>query len=155
MSIIALALFVLFGLFLFLVEFLIVPGITIAGIAGAALVGGSVYLAFHYHGPGTGLYFLIGTALAVFLTIYLSLKSKTWKRLMLNDNIMGHVNESQEDNIKQGDTGMALTRLNPFGRAIIKENIMEVCSNGEYIKEKTPLEVVKVQGFKIIVKPKI
>ena len=44
MSITAIILLILLGIFLFIVEFLLVPGITIAGIGGAIVMAIAVYL---------------------------------------------------------------------------------------------------------------
>ena len=50
MSILAIVLLILLGMILFLVEFFLVPGVTIAGIGGAILMGASVFMAFRTHG---------------------------------------------------------------------------------------------------------
>ncbi|MFP4488825.1 MAG: nodulation efficiency protein D (NfeD), partial [Bacteroidales bacterium] len=59
---------IILGILLFMVEFLIVPGITIAGIGGAVSIISGIVLSFFYHGPGTGLIVLICTMVLIGLT---------------------------------------------------------------------------------------
>ena len=91
MSIALIIFLILLGIVLFLIEFLLVPGITIAGIGGAILIIGSVIMSYHYHGTAVGNYTLLGTAIIIFFTIYFVLKSRTWKKVMLHTKIEGKV----------------------------------------------------------------
>lgn len=154
MSVTAIILLIIFGIFLFLVEFLIVPGITVAGIGGAILLGIGIYLAFEFHGARVGGYVLAGTLAGIIITLIISLRSGTWKKLMLNTNVEGNTYNQESETIKPGDTGVALTRLNPIGKAMINEIVVEAKSTGNYINEKAEIVVVKPEGSKFIVKPK-
>jgi len=154
MSLLAIILLILLGLLLLIVEFFLVPGITIAGIAGMLLLGGSVYFSYHHHGGTTGTIVLVSTGIAAVITLYYALKSRTWKRFMLNTNIEGNTTTIEENSIKPGDTGKTLTRLNPAGKALINDFIVEASSRGDYINQQTEIEVIKVVGSKVIVKPK-
>jgi membrane-bound ClpP family serine protease len=87
MSIYAIILLIILGVVLLWVEFLVVPGITIAGIGGVLLIGTSIYLTYEYHGVSAGNYVLLGSVLFMFLSVYFSLKSKTWKRTMLESSL--------------------------------------------------------------------
>ena len=154
MSLLAIILLILLGLLLLIVEFLLVPGITIAGIAGMILLGGSVYFSYHFLGSTTGNIVLVSTALVVVITLYYALKSRTWKLFMLNTNIEGNTNTLEENSIKPGDTGKTVTRLNPAGKAMINGLMVEASSTGTYINQQTEIEVIKVVGSKVIVKLK-
>lgn len=154
MSVTAIILLILFGIFLFLVEFLIVPGITVAGIGGAILIGIGIYLAFQFHGAQTGGLILAGTAVAIIITLAISLRSGTWRKLMLNTNVEGNTYNQESAVIKPGDTGKTITRLNPIGKAMVNDIVVEAKSTGAYINEKTEIVVVKAEGSKFIVKPK-
>ena len=46
MTLTAIILLIVLGIFLFLVEFLLVPGVTIAGIAGFILLVGGIWVAY-------------------------------------------------------------------------------------------------------------
>ena len=73
MSILAIILLIILGIFLFIVEFLLVPGITIAGIGGAILMAVAVYSAYKTHGSTVGNYTLLATLI---LSIGLCLEGK-------------------------------------------------------------------------------
>ena len=147
---------ILLGIVLFLIEFLLVPGITVAGIGGAILMVGGVIMAYHYHGTAAGNYTLIGTAVASFITIYFVLKSKTWDRIMLKTTIEGKVNvvEKEMPNVKVGDVGETVTRLNPMGKVLVNGEYFEGKSVDSFIDQQSKIEVIKVMSNKIIVKLK-
>jgi len=158
MSIALIIFLILLGIVLFLIEFLLVPGITIAGIGGAILIIGSVIMSYHYHGTAVGNYTLLGTAIFVFFTIYFVLKSRTWKKIMLDTKIEGKVNvvsdEERESNIKPGDVGETVTRLNPMGKVLVNGEYYEAKSQDKFIDQKTRIEIIKVLKNKLIVKSK-
>ena len=52
---------VVLGILLFVIEFLLVPGVTIAGIGGLVLTVLGVYKAFNDFGASTGVWVLIST----------------------------------------------------------------------------------------------
>jgi membrane-bound ClpP family serine protease len=146
---------VVLGILLFLVEFLIVPGITIAGIGGAISIIAGVVMAFYYEGPTTGLIVLISTALLIGLTAVFMLKAGTWKKLMLDKAIDGKVDfvKMEEGRIKIGDKGRTITRLNPMGKVMVGEEYYEAKALDELIQQNTDVEIVKIESNKIIVKP--
>ncbi len=146
---------IVLGILLFLVEFLIVPGITIAGIGGAISIITGVVLAFYYEGPTTGLIVLISTAVLIGLTAVFMLKAGTWKKLMLNKAINGKVDfvKMDEGKIKVGDKGKTITRLNPMGKVMVGNEYYEAKSMDKLIYQNTDVEIVKIESNKIIVKP--
>jgi len=154
MSVAAIILLILLGIFLFVVEFLLVPGVTIAGIGGAILLGLSVYMSYKYHGNLTGNITLLATLLFSLGTIIIALRARTWKRLMLDKNIEGKVEVGlEEEKIKPGDVGEAMTRMNPVGKVMVNEMVVEGKSNSGFLNQHTKIEVVKVLNTQVIVKP--
>lgn len=146
---------IVIGLLLFLVEFLLIPGITIAGLGGIAFITGGIVWAYLGYGSTVGHIVLIVTLLSSVFLIFLALRSNTWKRFMLTTNIDSAVeNNADEELIKPADTGITLSRLAPIGKARINNMVVEAKSTGDYIEEKTEIEVVKIEGSKVIVKPK-
>ncbi len=146
---------ILLGLLLFIIEFLIIPGVTIAGIGGMILTGAGIYLAYKNLGPDTALFVLLGTLVASVVILSFSLRAKTWKRAMLNTNIDGKTSENPaEGSINPGDRGITVTRLAPIGRVNINGIILEGKSIEGYLNPKTEIEVVKLVGAQVIVKPK-
>ena len=156
MSITVIIILILLGILLFLIEFLLVPGITVAGIGGAILIIGGVILSYHYHGSAIGNYTLLGTALISFLTVFIVLKSGTWRKIMLQKDISGKVNvvDQTGTDVKVGDAGKTVTRLNPIGKVVINGNYFEAQSLNKYIDQKTDIEVIKVLSNKLVVKLK-
>jgi len=142
------------GLLLLLLEMLVVPGATIFGVLGFLLLGTSIWQAYAAHGTPEGHYFLIATILVTVLLLSLALKSKTWKRAMLDTEVKSKVNVIEEGKVKPGDEGKTISRLAPVGKAVINDEYYEVHSLGEYIEPQTPIVVIRVEFSKIIVKPK-
>jgi len=144
---------VVLGILLFVIEFLLVPGVTIAGIGGLILTVLGVYKAFNDFGSTVGVWVLIGTILLSVFVIAMSLRARTWSRLMLNTNVEGTVDKSiTEDQIKTGDHGTALTRLAPMGKIEVNGIVREAKSLEGYIDEHSSIEVVSVEGTRISVK---
>ncbi|MFC2129686.1 NfeD family protein [Bacteroidota bacterium] len=145
---------IVLGILLFVIEFLLVPGITVAGIGGLVLTVLGVFKAFNDFGTNVGIWVLIGTILLSILVITFSLRARTWRKLMLKTNIEGNVGlDITEDQIKAGDQGEALTRLAPMGKIRVNNLEREAKSTHGYIDEHSKIEVVSVKGTSILVKP--
>ncbi len=144
---------ILIGLFLLLVEFLLIPGITVAGVGGVILIAGGITWAYTGYGTTAGHLTLLGTAIASVTVVVLALRSKTWKYFMLNTNVEGSVDGKIDENqIKVGDAGVSVSRLAPMGKARINGVLVEAKSMGEFIDQKKEVIVIKIEGSKVIVK---
>ena len=145
---------IVLGILLFVIEFLLVPGVTVAGIGGLILTVFGVYKAFNDFGPTVGVWVLIGTILLSVFVIIMSLRARTWSRLMLKTNVDGTVDRNlTEEQVKKGDRGMTITRLAPMGKIQVNNLVREAKSTEGYINEHTEIEVVSVEGTRISVKP--
>ena len=145
---------IVLGILLFVIEFLLVPGVTIAGIGGLVLTVFGVYKAFNDFGTSTGVWVLIGTILLSIFVIAMSLRARTWNRLMLKTDVKGTVDENiREDQIKAGDRGKAMTRLAPMGKVQVNGLIREAKSTEGFIDEHTDIKVVAVEGTRLSVMP--
>ena len=154
MSLLAIILLLLLGILLFLVEFFIIPGVTIAGIGGAVLMGVAVFMAYRTHGTTAGNYTLFSSLLLTIITLVFALRAKTWKRLMLSKDIEGKFEVGLEDQkIKAGDRGETITRLNPIGKVIVNGIMVEAKSIKGFVDQNKKIEVVKVLSTQVIVKP--
>ncbi len=145
---------IVIGMVFLLLEILVVPGATVVGIVGVAMMIGGVYLSYHHFEAQTGHLTLAAAIVFIVVSIGVALKSKTWKKMMLNEEVLGKVNIIEQDIVKKGDEGITISRLNPMGKALINEEYYEVSSKDDYIKENSPIVVAKVEGNKIIVKQK-
>jgi membrane-bound ClpP family serine protease len=154
MTVLGIVLLVLAGVLLFLLEFLVVPGVTIAGIGGLLCFSGAVYLAFENLGTTEGVIVLIVVVITIIIALIYGLRAKTWKRISLGTQIKSRVTNVDSLDIKPGDTGVSLTRLGPIGKVMIGEKRCEGQSIGPYIDENSEIEVVQIKTNHVIVKPK-
>lgn len=149
----AIIVFIILGILLFVIEFLLIPGITIAGIGGLVLTVLGVYKSFADFGPRTGGIVLLATIVLSIFVIAFSLRARTWKKLMLNTSSRGTVGENNmKDGIQAGDKGKAVTRLAPIGKVMVNDIVREAKSIEGYIDSNTPVEIVAVKGSQITVK---
>jgi membrane-bound ClpP family serine protease len=154
MSLLAIIIIILLGIFLLLVEFLLIPGITVFGIGGFVFILLGIGSSYYFHGIQTGNFTLLGTVVLSFITIYFVFKGKTWKKIGLQANISSKNEPFDTGLIHPGDNGRTVTRLAPVGKAMVNDIICEAKSMGGFINENTDIVVVKVLNTQIIVKPK-
>jgi membrane-bound ClpP family serine protease len=111
-------------------------------------------MSYKTYGTTTGTYTLLSVLVVSIITLALALRSKTWKRFMLKTNIDSKVEVGLEDQkIKPGDKGETVTRLAPIGMVRVNDITIEGKSIGGFLDPHTNIEVVKVLGTQIIVKP--
>jgi len=151
MTIVAIIVLILLGLLLLLLEFAVIPGVTIAGIGGFLMLAGSVYLAFAQYGTGAGFATLLVVLIAAPALIIYFFRSKAGKKMVLEANIDGKVETFETDNIHPGDTGITLGRLAPMGKVKVNGVSVEAQSTGSYIDQNRPVKILKVYPGKVIV----
>lgn len=144
---------VVIGFVLLILEFLVLPGVNVAGIIGFACVCFGVYLGYKFFGTKAGHFILLATAVGGFVVTWYALRTQTWKRLSLNSSIDSTV-EGVDESVKVGDCGICLGRLAPMGKVKVGDTIVEALSQSGYIDSHAEVEVVKVNKDKIIVKLK-
>lgn len=147
--------FIALGILLFVVEFMLIPGITVAGIGGAVFVIGGIVITFVEHGTTAGFFVLAGTSVTLIIVVTLMLRAGTWKKLMLTTSIDSKVDliHKETGNIHPGDQGETITRLNPMGKVQIKGEFYEARALDILIDQKSAIEVVMVESNRLIVKP--
>jgi membrane-bound ClpP family serine protease len=145
---------IIIGLIFLALEILVIPGVGIAGIIGFILIAVGVWQTYAGHGMLAGHLVLAGTFTLTILTLVLSLRGKTWRRLALSTSIDSKVNLIDEENVKPGDSGKTVSRLAPMGKALINGEFYEVSTNGDFIDQQTEIVVLKIDHNKIIVKRK-
>jgi len=151
MSVALIIILVVIGLVLMVVEVVVLPGITVSGIAGVLLIGCGVYLTFKWFGGTAGTFALIGTGLLFIIFLVYALRAKTWDRLSLHSEIDSKVNVVNTEDIKTGDKGMTVSRLAPIGKILIHGKIMEGKSEFGLIDENREIEVIHVNESTIVV----
>lgn len=153
MTILIIGALILVGIVLLLLEILVIPGITVAGIAGIIAIGSGIFMTYTQYGTTVGHFTLIGIFILMVILTIIALKSKTWNKVKLDTKIDSKMVNVQEDQVKIGEKGVTLSRLAPMGKVIINDETFEAQSNGEFIDQNTPIEVIKLSQNKIVVKP--
>jgi membrane-bound ClpP family serine protease len=144
---------ILIGILGLVLEFLVVPG-GVVGVISALIIAGGIGIAYYKYGVLAGNITLIVTVIGILVGIFFMLRSRTWKKLMLNTQIDSKVNEVDEAKIKVGSEGVTVSRLAPGGKASFDGEIAEVFSAHDFIDENQEIVVLKIEGNKITVKHK-
>lgn len=154
MSLTLILLLIALGLILILLEVFVVPGTTIVGISGVALIIFSIWEAYKLLGTHQGHIVVAITIGVIVLTFLVTFKSGTWKRVMLSTNIEGKVNVLEDNKLHVGDSGKAISRISPAGTAMFEDELYEVHTKGDFIDQETDLIISKIEDNKIFVKRK-
>lgn len=143
---------IILGIFFLVVEVYLIPGISIAGIAGVACMTGGVFMAYLRMGPTAGTWTLALSIVALGLVLYGFYRSKTFDRMALKTDIDSKTNPFNGLEIKVGDKGVTLTRLGPIGKIQINGTVIEGRSENELIDAETSVEVVEVGSYNVTVR---
>jgi membrane-bound serine protease (ClpP class) len=169
----------LLGLVLLGLELFVVPGFGIFGVSGLLMVMGSLVMASHtFAGMSAGESFdesmsslgsLAGamvTVIAVAAAMNRFLPSIPFlNRLILTPpgyaataadgpRLDPTLMESSTDGpVLAGALGVTASTLRPTGKAMFGDQFLDVVSDGGYIDHGTPVEVIRVAGKRIIVRP--
>ncbi|PID57325.1 MAG: peptidase [Ignavibacteriae bacterium] len=162
-SIIEIVLFIV-GVILLILEIFVIPGFGIFGIAGILLIVGSLFLGLISDFPlvdgeiiEMAIIQLAGAFILTGIIIYFLLKflpkTSIWNKLILNRNIDEQSGYTSDVKLKAllNQEGLALTDLRPSGTAKIKNERIDVVTNGEYITKGKKVRVIKEEGSKIVV----
>lgn len=140
------------GLVLLVLEVLVIPGVGVVGFFGFGLIVYSIYMSFAHHGVTAGIITTIATFFISLLVVWLSLRSKTWKRISLETDLKAKVNEIEPDTVHPGDKGVTIGRIAPMGKAMINGHYFEVKSGGAFIDPDRPVVVTRMDENQIFVK---
>lgn len=138
---------------LILLEIFLLPGITIAGIGGVIFAIGGVI--FAYTAGQTIGHITLGTSIVVFVVAFAwLLRSKSFSKVSLHTDVDSRLTSARELNIRPGDEGITLSRLTPIGKANIQGIVVEAKSTGGFIDEHTPVRVIRIDGYNVLVAEK-
>ncbi len=141
------------GLLLLVIEVIFIPGTSVAGLIGFALILIGVVLSFNYFGSSTG-WIVVGCAAVVSgIIFYWTFRTKPWKIFALKSSIQSKVNEGALDALIIGMTGVTTSALRPMGNGKFGEKIFEVTSLSAYINSGTPIKIVRISSNQILVEP--
>ena len=150
------------GIGLLLLEVFVIPGFGVAGISGLILTFGSIIFIFgSFYDPSVAVFWVsaafivtIGLAIVLFYTLP---KTSTVQKFVLStseNKELGYSAHPDDRSEYVGKTGKTLTPLRPVGAAMIDGKRVDVVTEGELIERDTQIEVIRVEGNKIFVKPK-
>ena len=138
---------------LFLVaELVLLPGVTLSGILSLICGGVAIYLGFLNFGPTIGWSLVATVIVLMLLTIILSLRSNTWQRLALKQQVGSSASEPIEEQVALGTRGRTLSRLSPMGTVEIEGKIYEAKLLSGYVDPQCEVEVIGYENSHILVK---
>ncbi len=150
---ITIALLILAGIVLVIIEILFIPGTTIVGLIGGAFLVFGIIMGYKTYGTQTGTFILIGTLILGGTVTVISFKSGVWNKFSLKGSIDSKVNEGIDLSNLKGMKGVTTSSLRPYGKAEIEGNLYEVKTLGNYLKTGTVIEVMRIENKIIYVEP--
>jgi membrane-bound ClpP family serine protease len=97
---------------------------------------------------------IVVLGIALLLAIRSASKGRLSKTLVLQDSLNreGGFRSTKDMSLYLNKKGIALTTLRPAGLGEFEGQKLDIVSEGDFIKINTPIEIIKVEGRKIIVK---
>jgi membrane-bound ClpP family serine protease len=138
------------AILLFLLEIFLLPGITIAGVGGALFAIGGVIYAYSI-GSVTGHVTLAVSIILFSAFFFWLLRAKSFQRISLKTTVDSTVTSTRELGLQVGDQGVTLSRLAPIGKARFGQITVEAKTLGEFVDEQTPVVIVRIEGYNVIV----
>ncbi len=132
------------------------PGFGAPGIIGSILLLAGVVLYARSLIQALIMIIIIIAILGVALTIVLQSASKGHlaRHIVLQDSLDESEDFSNLGDLEYfvGSEGVSLTVLRPSGTADFKGVKLDVVSEGDFLPKDTPVEIVKIEGHRIVVK---
>ena len=130
------------------------PGFGLTGALGLACLFGAIVFTAQSVTEGMILTLLLLAAAGIVLAIVLTAASRGKLKIILRETSGTGTNPSAAapyaDSL--GKTGIAVTVLRPAGAAEIDGRRLDVVTQGEYLEAGTPVEVLRVEGNRIVVR---
>jgi membrane-bound serine protease (ClpP class) len=137
--------------FIFLaIEFFLVPGFSVPGIAGITMIGYGIYKSSMEYGASGALIAVSLSAVTAVLLIRVAMKSRAIRNVGLDYSQKG-TTAVNDYSFLLNKKGVARSNLRPSGSAIIEDKYYDVVTDGEYIEENSEIIVAKIEGTRIIV----
>lgn len=148
---------VVVGIILLIVE-AFMPGFGIPGVSGIVLLIAAVYMTWTDYGSLAGLGVTVAILALAGISVSLALKSASSGRLSRSSLILQGTSSKEEgykasDNkeMLMGNQGITQTVLRPSGIADLNGQRLNVVSRGEFIDKNVAIQVVEVEGARIVV----
>ncbi|MBN2767228.1 MAG: NfeD family protein [Paludibacteraceae bacterium] len=151
MEITIVLLLLLMGVIFFLLELFLIPGVSVAGIAGTIFMGGAVYYAYTAIDNTAGHLTLAGGLILLAIAVYIFIRSKALDKMSLKTEIEGKNDPLNGIIINIGDRGICASRLAPMGRIKINGHLVEAKTYDDFIDEGESVTVVEVLNTNVVV----
>lgn len=139
------------GLLLLLAEVAVVPGFGVAGVLGMLALAAGAFAAWTELGPFWGTVTGGISIMAAGLMLYLLPKSKAGRRMVLKHSQADAVSQQDRGDLV-GRRGITVTPLRPIGRVRFGHDEVDVMTEGEYIEPNQEVEVMTVEGARVVVR---
>jgi membrane-bound serine protease (ClpP class) len=163
-SIVEILMFVI-GLGLILLEVFVIPGFGIAGISGILLIIASLFLSLVGQDPFLDFEAVSMAIMQLSVAILLALififilakylpKTTIFKKFVLQveeKTAQGFTSHTTSQEMV-GAKGFAVTSLRPSGTAEINGKRVDVVTDSEFIEKSKPVEVIEVEGIRVVVR---
>jgi membrane-bound serine protease (ClpP class) len=149
------------GIVLLLVEFFVIPGFGFAGILGIlallgalimSVVGSGATPEFLMLAAGRILLALLAALAASFVLLRFMPRTPFGRRLILQSDLGEYGSAPESDLRWLGKRGRTTSPLRPAGIVDIEGVRLDVVSEGELVEPGTPVEVIRVDGNRIVVR---
>lgn len=141
---ITIVLLIVGGIFLLVVEIIFIPGTTILGLIGGALMVFGIIIGYSKFGSQTGTIILVSSIVAGGIITLIGFKSGVWKKMALKDTNKSKFNEDIKVTHLLGAYGITLSVLRPYGKAEIHNSTYEVKTLGNYLESGVKIKVTHV-----------
>lgn len=151
MTVVAIVAVLVLGLLLLLAEIAIVPGFGVAGVLGMLALAAGAIAAWMELGPFWG---MVAGAVSIILSgvmLYVLPKSKAGRRMVLEHSQAEAVSQEDRSDLL-GRRGITVTPLRPIGRVRFGHDEVDVMTEGEYIESNQEVEVMTVEGPRVVVR---
>jgi len=151
MDITIVVILLLLGIVFFLLELFLIPGISLAGIAGTVFMGSAIYYAYSQIGSQVGHLTLVSSVILLAITIWVFVRSKALEKMSLKAEIKGKNDPLENMVINSGDLGITQSRLAPMGKVKVNGHIVEAKTNDDFINPGVQVRVIEVFNTNILV----
>ena len=151
MTAVVIVLALVVGLILLFTEVAVVPGFGVAGALGLLARAGGAIAAWTELGPfWGGVTGAVSVVAAAIMLIWLP-KSRVGRQVVLEHSQAEAVSQEDRSGLV-GRRGVTATPLRPIGRVRFGSEEVDVMTEGEYIDSNLEVEVISVEGSRVVVR---
>ncbi|MDE0044204.1 MAG: hypothetical protein OXT74_19360 [Candidatus Poribacteria bacterium] len=147
------------GVLLLFIEIILLPGFGAAGVPGIILICVGIGIVWVESGWETASLYAGGTVVIIIplaiLGLWLAPRTRLGRTVILRtaqNSDEGFQAPPQELADLVGHAGQSVSPLRPAGVALIDGKRVDVVTNGEFIQSETDVEVIAVEGRRVVVR---